>query len=75
MRLMELVEAGAGRVRELRASPSGDLRRALDALSRGGVTVRLRPAAPGLANLTGRDLPFPDVVPIGADYREGGLAI
>ncbi len=37
------------------------------------LTVRLRPSAPG--SFIGQDLPFPEVVPVGADYREGGLAI
>ena len=37
------------------------------------LTVRLRPSRD--EPITGRDLPFPDVVPVEALFREGGLAI
>jgi hypothetical protein len=37
------------------------------------LTVRLHSTQP--ANLTGREMPFPDAVPLGARYREGSLAI
>jgi hypothetical protein len=39
----------------------------------GRLLIRLRPVQPG--PLTGRDLPFPDPVPVGAWLREGGLAL
>jgi hypothetical protein len=38
-----------------------------------GLTLRLQPAKGG--PLTGRDLPLPDLAPLGARYREGGLGI
>jgi hypothetical protein len=37
------------------------------------LTVRLRPAR--AEPITDRDIPFPDVAPVGAPFREGGLAI
>jgi hypothetical protein len=37
------------------------------------LTVHLRPTAPGA--VTGRDLRFPDAVPLGARLREGALAL
>jgi hypothetical protein len=56
-----------------------DLRRPLSSGKdgRGTLTVRLRPTrsepaiGPGMSTV----VPFPDVVPLGATYREGGLAI
>jgi hypothetical protein len=52
-----------------------DLRRPLVAGKdgRATLTLRVRPSRPDA--VTGRDLAFPDVVPLGAAYREGGLAI
>jgi hypothetical protein len=41
------------------------------------LTIHLAPArdASGTKQITSRDLPFPDVIPVGAPFREGGLAI
>jgi hypothetical protein len=78
-----LLRAWSLRSRQARSLLLVELLRPLDASAAGArgwpparapvLVVSLRPAAP--APLTGRDLPFPDAVPVGARYREGSLAI
>ncbi|MBY0232306.1 MAG: hypothetical protein K2W96_23765, partial [Gemmataceae bacterium] len=52
---------------------AAEFRRPLEPGDEPAILLRLRPDAPG--PVAGRDLPFPDLVPLGARHREGGLAI
>jgi hypothetical protein len=81
---VEMVPAGLLRTSSVKNSKQGplllvELRSPLSAgkTGEGALTLRLQPARDpsGARPVVGRDLPFPDVVPLGATYREGGLAI